>query len=530
MSLLNPKNVEKKVMSYNGNPQSKKDSGLQLFQCIVNSMYGKDQYYESASDVVKTLRSNVTACVSNGNMQFVANTAVFGRTQMKMRTMPIVLTVMLIDEVRKQGKTFDDSRKLVSTVIQRADQATDLYSYALSVFGSKKNVPMSIKRGVADAMNKFDEYQFAKYDRKGAVSFRDLLRIVHPKAKNDVQGELFKKIMEERLETPNTWETQISNAGQVAKETGVEVNTVKGKAWSKLIDDNALGYMALLRNLRNIFSEDFKGSITDAQLDSLCARLRDPNEVARSKQLPFRFVTAMNMLFGHSHDYGMDAPKLRRANKLKNALSDALDTSVSNMPSIGEKVWIIVDTSGSMGQYGAQLNSYGRNKRGNVMSASTTACTFAGALAKANRDSDELAITAFATSAKTIIPNTNDSVLSISESIARTNTGYGTDLGAALKQRNKLGFTPDTVIVFSDMQVNQLQTRGGVNSVFDKDCMKIAFDLNQYESTPLSERQGWFQLSGWSERIFDMLPLMRENVSVVKYLGSCTISEILANK
>jgi hypothetical protein len=130
---------------------------------------------------------------------------------MFIRTMPIVIVVELAKVLRDKNLQLEGFKDAVTYLIQRADELTDMYAYALTIFGSKAKIPLSIKKGVADAFNKFDKYQLGKYNRSEGLKFRDLLRIVHPKPTDIVHAELFNKIMTESLEAPYTWETQLSS-------------------------------------------------------------------------------------------------------------------------------------------------------------------------------------------------------------------------------------------------------------------------------------------------------------------------------
>jgi hypothetical protein len=44
-------------------------------------------------------------------------------------------------------------------------------------------LPAQMRKGLARAFGKFDEYQLAKYDRDGVVKLRDVLRLARPKPK-----------------------------------------------------------------------------------------------------------------------------------------------------------------------------------------------------------------------------------------------------------------------------------------------------------------------------------------------------------
>lgn len=484
------------AVSYNGNPQYTKADAQQLYELIVMSLYGKDSFYESNDNRVKRLETLVNNVVAEGNLHFIANAIVHARHVMNIRSMPLVLAVYFAKALRDQNKTYPHLRAVICDVIGRADQITDMYAVALGVFGSKKAIPMAVKRGVADAFNKFNEYQFGKYNGAGAVKLRDVLRIVHPKPQTEEQGTLFEKIMKDTLTTPYTWETQLSQNGQAAEGE----RKTKAQVWTDLITSGKVGYMALLRNLRNII----EAGVSDEVQDLVATRLSDPKQVAKSKQLPFRFVNALDAI----EDLGK--------NKIVRAISRAVDLSLGNIPSIGNHIWIIIDCSSSMNGHGF---GFGSSKPNTGPVPIKTASLFAAAIAKANAEAADVRVTLFSDRANHISVNTDDSVLSMTKSIMDKVYGGGTALESALALKPALGFEPDTVIVLSDMQVDQLSHKN-VAALFKKDCVKIAINLEAYGSTPLDTKTGWIQFGGWSERLFDFLPSMHSKEGIVEVFST----------
>lgn len=424
--------------------------------------------------------------VKAGKHDVIANIIIHARTDMYIRSMPIVMTVQFAEALRIANKTYPALRTLVRDVIQRADQITDLYAVALSTFGGKKFIPTAIKNGVADAFLKFNAYQIEKYNRAGAVKLRDVLQIVHPKAKTKLQGELFSQIITDTVPTPYTWETELSINGTLPadkKKTDTQL-------WTELVSSGKLGYMALLRNLRNIITAG-----VDADLQArVIATLTDPEEIAKNKQLPFRYINAQKAITGSGPNW------LR-------AINNALNQSFVNVPKIGENVWIIIDCSGSM--------EGGYSTRQTGTAPIDTAVLFAAALVKANADSANVRVTMFSNNAEHVDVNPDDTVTSIAAYLRGKVYGGGTALQSALNLKSKLGFEPDTVVVLSDMQVDRLD-RANPSSYFTNECVKVAINLDAYESTPIGDLNGWFQLSGFSERLFDMIPAMREQGSVAK--------------
>jgi len=98
-------------------------------------------------------------------------------------------------------------------------------------------------------------------------------------------------------------------------------------AWSAVIP--SMGYMAALRNLRN-FDE---AGVPDEVADTVARRLANPVQVARSRQFPYRFLSAYRA-----------APSLRWGHALEKALAAA----TANIPVLPGRTLVLVDTSGSM--------------------------------------------------------------------------------------------------------------------------------------------------------------------------------------
>ena len=103
-------------------------------------------------------------------------------------------------------------------------------------------MPLSgqVKKGLAAAFPKFDEYQLAKYDRGGPIKLRDVLFLCHAKPRDGAQAAMWKKLIAGTMITPDTWEVALS------------AGTDKREAWERLLREQKLGALALLRNLRNM--------------------------------------------------------------------------------------------------------------------------------------------------------------------------------------------------------------------------------------------------------------------------------------
>jgi hypothetical protein len=129
-----------------------------------------------------------------------------------------------------------------------------------------------VKKGLAAAFGKFDEYQLAKYDRKGLIKLRDVLFLCHAKPKDAEQDALWKRLIDDELAVPDTWEVSLSSQNGGSKKA----------KWERLLKEQRLGAMALLRNLRNM---------KHAQVDDALV-VRALKQMKPARVLPFRFIAA----------------------------------------------------------------------------------------------------------------------------------------------------------------------------------------------------------------------------------------------
>lgn len=508
MSKLNkskPKSKVTRSYSANGNLQiDRKDKEL-LYDILSMTLLGKDQYYTTSDSLIEKMGEIMKRLVAKNQIDFILNLAVHTRTNMNIRSMPIVMLVHLGKFMHESKVTSANYKLAVRDVIQRADELTDMYAYAISYFGGKGKIPLAIKKGVALAARKFDEYQYGKYKgNRKELSMKQLFQIVHPVGETKEQLELFRKVNEETLKTPYTWETQLSEAGKSSKS-----GNSKTKVWEELIDSDSLGIMATIRNLRNMV----EAGVNRSYIDKICKRLETPHVIHKSKMFPYQFLSANRVV--------KDLPN---SNKILRAIDRATEISVNNVPEFDGNVWVIVDCSTSM--------TCGRNI--NSITPYDKASLFAAAIAKKNADKN-FAMTLFSDDATHLSINPDSTVVDITESMKNKVYGGGTNLRAALNYYHKLGFKPDVMVLFSDMEVNKLNRYNGTFNthpvMVDDSIIKLAVNAAVSTNTPASMNQGWMQVSGYSDSIFDYIKTKNDESSILyklskQYLGYSAIKSL----
>jgi|WetSurMetagenome_2_1015567.scaffolds.fasta_scaffold13707_4 60 kDa SS-A/Ro ribonucleoprotein len=442
-----------------------------LITQVLTTFFNEQKYYgDNSKEIINTINS-----VLNFDPKFVANLALFTREQMNLRTISHVLSAEISHHIN--GKPY--ARKLIKNIIKRADDMSEILSYYLHNY--KKPIPNSMKKGLADAFLKFDEYQLQKYNRAKEVKLSDILCITHPKALNNEQNDLWKRLLEDKLKTPITWETELSSKGN------------NKEVWENLIESNKLGYMAMMRNLRNIIKSGA------SNINKVYEFLSDENNVLKSKQLPFRYYSAYNVL--KNENLG--------TSKIFDTLEKAIKISCKNISELKGKTLIAADVSGSMG--------------GKISIKSEITCAEIAVLmmAIANYICEETITTTFDTSLKMCNLSTSNGIISNANSI--NVNGGGTDITLPIQYLLQNKIFVDRIILFSDNEINS-----GWNSSYGgwlrKSSIPCQLLVEQYKNTinpniwvHAIDLQGYgtqqFKgknvniMAGWSEKVLEFINL-----------------------
>jgi hypothetical protein len=459
----------------------------ELYVAAVTSLLS-DKFYESGTSRIETLRQLVAEC----SPRFVARLAVYARNEMNLRSVPVVLTVELA-RVHRGDATV---RKTVARIVRRADEITELLAYYQQANNRKtakklNRLSKQLQAGLQDAFNSFDEYQFAKYNRNTEIKLRDALFLVHPKAKSDAQQLLFDKIAANKLETPYTWETELSLLGQTAFPSADEKAAAFRAKWEELIAGGRLGYMALLRNLRNIL----ESRVSPEHVAKVREILSSPEAVLKSKQLPFRFLAAYRELSKIASEY---------APQVMSALEKAVSVSVRNIAGFDSNTAVLVacDVSSSMWRPVSPKSSIQNYDIGLLL----------GMLLKSRCKNAISGI--FGDTWKIVnLPDTN--VLAAVDALYKREgeVGYSTNGHLVVQYLSDNKIKMDKIMIFTDCQM--WNSSGDGNSLakawrqyklaFPKAKLYL-FDLSGYGNTPANTNNPDVHLiAGWSDKIFDFI-------------------------
>jgi 60 kDa SS-A/Ro ribonucleoprotein len=287
------------VRTYEGAPAKTISPELALRRSVMSCMLWEDEFYENG----QTIAARIRELVPQVEASKVAAMAVEAREANKLRHVPL----LLVREMARYATHRVFVAETLARVIQRADELAEF----VAIYWAEGRAPLSgqVKKGLAAAFPKFDEYALAKYDRDGAVRLRDVLFLCHAKPKDADQAGVWRRLVEGTLTVPDTWEVALSSGGD------------KRAHWERLLAERKLGALALLRNLRNMKSA---GVREDAVQSALAA-------MKTERVLPFRFLAAA-----------------RYAPQWEEWLEQAMIRALQNSEKLRGRTVLLVDVSGSM--------------------------------------------------------------------------------------------------------------------------------------------------------------------------------------
>lgn len=412
-----------------------------LRRSVLSCMLWESEFYEDGVQIAGRIHELVPQVAA----ERVAALAVEAREQMKLRHAPLLLVREMARHATHRGLVADT----LARVIQRADELSEFV--AIYWAGGRQPLSAQVKKGLAAAFGKFDEYALAKYDRAGAVRLRDVLFLSHARPADQAQAALWKRLAENELATPDTWEVALSAAGRGEGSAPAEKKAV----WERLLTERKLGALALLRNLRNLHATGVGEELVLAALA----------ELKTDRVLPFRFLAAAR-----------SAPQWEAA--LEAAMFRTLETRTAKLA--GHTV-LLVDVSGSME---TALSSRSEMRRTDA----------AYGLAILLREiAEKVTIFTFSQKAQRV-PSRRG--MALRDALDQSQPHAGTYLGEALKQvEAEVREGCDRMVVITDEQSHDsVPAPRGKGYVINVASARNGVGYGQ-----------WTHIDGWSEAVIDYL-------------------------
>lgn len=503
-----------KTVTHEGGEAWVRKAKSELFLLAATNMVSEDTFYETGaarderfeklvhgvaiSDPAWLVGSEDPEERAAGNIGFIE----YLRNTLNMRSASLVMAAEFVRAGAPGG------RRAVSNAIVRADEPAEILGYWMSQYGRK--LPAALKRGVADAVVRlYTERNALKWDGQSkAIRFADVIELTHPAPIGLRQNDLFKHLLDRRhhpdtAEVPQSLElihldrrlmAMPEKGRRVAFKEGLVAEAgwswerlagwlpggMNAEAWEGVIPQ--MGYMALIRNLRNFEEAGISKEVARTVRD----RIENPEEVIKSRQFPYRFWSA------YKH-----APSLTWGG----ALEDALDLSCRNIPELRGRTLILIDTSGSMEN---AVSGRSQAKRFEI------GALFAAALAKRATKPD---VVIYGDQSKPFPLLPTESVLRYIERVERANgsVGHGTMTWQSVAKHYD---GHDRVVIFTDEQTMDnagMPRRGyyGRNDYHDSSHGLIkgipvihSFNLAGYSPAMMPSAPGRYTFGGFTDATF----------------------------
>lgn len=361
MAKFNEKKMAKQPTERNfmGEMAFKMEDKEELISTVMTTFLQGEYYEKEATKIAR-----IQELLKKVDPLFAAKLAIYARNEGNLRS----VTHFVAAEIAKYVSGTDWGKRFYNRIVVRPDDMSEIVSAYAHINGmSQKDIskiPNAMKGGFKTALERLDAYQLDKYKMKNReVSLIDLIRLFHPKG-NQKNAEAFKRLVNgeslEGLYETKILEKEMTKAGQLTKgATEDEKKEAKHEAIAEILDNvKGMPIMNLIRNLRNIilYAPD--------KVEDACAQLRIKDKILNSRLLPFRFATAYaeveKMTWGKPNtDTAITFESDKAEGELTNAqfnslkrsvldaLEDAIQYSVENIPELEGNVAILVDHSGS---------------------------------------------------------------------------------------------------------------------------------------------------------------------------------------
>lgn len=454
--------------------------------CLYNTFYVN----------AETQAAEVIRLANKVSPEFLAKLAVFARRRGFMKDMPALLLAIL----SMRDKVLFD--KIFSKVIDNGKMLRTFVQIMRSGVVGRKSLGSLPKRKIREWFDEREGEVIFKQSVGQSPSFADIIKMIHPKPGNKEQNALFGYFLGREYafnELPGIvqrFEAYKNGDGGIVPDIPFQMLTALplGKAeWSQ-IAKNAPWQMTRM-NL-NTFSRH--GVLDDENVVSIIAkRLRNRSLVKRSKVFPFQLLSAF---------ITASVPHL-----ISEALQDAMEIAIENVPKIDGKIFILPDVSGSMH---SPVTGYRSGSTSSVRCIDVAGLISAAFL----RKNPNAEVIPFSDSFIDVKLNSRDSVMTNSQKLANLPSG-GTNCSAPLRELNRREAKGDLVVYVSDNQ-SWIDSRGvGYFGNSPTETMKqwnifkmrnpsaklVCIDIQPNATTQAQESAEILNIGGFSDQVFSLI-------------------------
>ena len=451
-------------------------------------------FYASADEQLAT----VLDLCKQVEPEFIARTALYARSKGFMKDLPALLCAVLANKgpgllAEVFDRVIDDGRMLRNFV-----------QIIRSGVTGRKSLGTLPKRLVLQWIESRDEAALFRASVGNDPSLADIVKMVHPKPAGKAREALFGYLIgrpynaADLPEVVRQYEAFKSGASKVVPDVPFQMLTslpLSAEDWKEIA--RKAPWQMTRMNL-NTFARH--GVFDGAAMDEMIARrLRDPELIAKAKVFPYQLMVAYATA-------DSAVPEI-----VRNALQDAMEIAIANVPKVDGGVWVFPDISGSMHS----------PVTGHRTGATTAVrCIDVAALVAAAflRQNPRTGVIPFENNAINVTLNPRDSVMTNAAKLAALPAG-GTNCSAPLAELNRRRASGDLLIYVSDNESWMDSPRHGAFGGSATATMKewssykarnpaarlVCIDIQPYGTTQAAERPDVLNIGGFSDRVFDVI-------------------------
>ena len=466
----------------------------QLAQMALTGCLGQT-FYASAEEQLDQI-ANLVLTVDNA---FTAKTAVYARERGYMKDVPATLAAALaVWDTELLAQVF-------SRVVDNGKMLRNFVQVVRSGAMGRQSLGSRPKKLVQNWLLQATEKQLLNASIGNAPSLADVVKMVHPKPQEAWRAAWFAwligKPFDEAALPPITQAFERFKRENAAGVISLEVPdvpfqmltalTLTVQQWAQIAKN---GSWQMVRQNLNTFARNGVFELP-GMTEAIAEKLKNANAVAKARAMPYQLLAAFKAT-------GEQVPA-----KVRNALQDAMELSIANVPSFAGRVVVCPDVSGSM-------SSVVTGNRGTA-SSSVRCIDVAGLMAAAVlRKNSEARVLPFEQAVvKGLKLNARDSVMTNAQKLAKIGGG-GTNCSAPLKLLADEKAQVDVVIMVSDNESWVDGTRrGATETMLQWDRIKqrnpkaklVCIDIQPYGTTQAMERQDILNVGGFSDAVFDVV-------------------------
>ena len=427
--------------------------------------------------------------------EFIAKTAVFCRERGFMKDMPALLCAVL------SVKDRDLFKVVFPRVIDNAKMLRNFVQIMRSGAVGRKSLGSAPKRLVREWLDARDAATLFKANVGQDPSLTDIVKMVHPKPKDEAREALFgyftgrEYAFDDLPEVARNFESFKKGESRDVPDvpfqmlTALELGTAEWTAIARRAP------WQMTRMNLNTFARH--GVFSQPGMVELIAdRLRDPKAIARARVFPYQLMVAYTMASANA-----DIPK-----EVCDALQDAMEIAIANVPAVDGQIYVCPDVSGSMS---SPVTGYRKGATTSVRCIDVAALVAAAVLRKNPRTE----VLPFECDVVKVNLNSRDSVMTNAAKLASVGGG-GTNCSAPLALLNRRQAKGDLVIFVSDYE-SWVDAGGGRGTATMREwnafkqgnpnARLVCIDVQPYRTVQAVEHEDILNVGGFSDQVFEVI-------------------------